>query len=234
LKEVKNRKTYLKAVLTSRRNKEKSTSTLETELSRLQTEKDKHINNLLILKSAFSIIDDMFMKEIENAEGEKWLDWLFCWYKTKDVDENPRKLSTFVEDVMDPYGRQDKSIKDAMEAEDRLRSNKTISETATTKKILSEIQQTNSLLKNNITRTGQIYSMIEEGRYPGQRQENSAISLKKNNIVRLFEQDVQTPNNIHISFEDSPNILENAETRSIRSDSSNSLVDLDVMSRGRE
>lgn len=235
LKEVKNRKTYLKAVLTSRRNKEKSTSTLETELSRLQTEKDKHINNLLILKSAFSIIDDMFMKEIENADGGSWLEWLFCWYKTNDTGENPRKLSTFVEDVMDPYGRQDKSIKDAMEAENRLRSNKTISETATTKKILSEIQQTNSLLKNNITCTGQIYNMLEEGRSPVPTQEKNVISLKKNNnIIRLFEQDVQTPNNIHISFEDSPNILENAETRSIRSDSSNSLVDLDVMSRSRE
>ena len=36
---------------------------LEAEISRLIKEKDRHINNLLILKSAFSIIDDMFIKE---------------------------------------------------------------------------------------------------------------------------------------------------------------------------
>jgi hypothetical protein len=119
-----------------------------------------------------------------------------------------------------------------MEAEERLRCNKTVTDTVLTKKILSELQQTNSLLKNNITCTGQIYNMLEEGRAAAPTQEKGSISLKKNNnIVRLFEQDVQTPNNIHISFEDTPNVLENAETRSIRSDSSNSLVDIDVMSR---
>ena len=68
LREVMNRRGYLTAVLTSRKKKDKSTSTLEQELSNLQKEKERHINNLLLLKSAFSIIDDMFMKEMENAE----------------------------------------------------------------------------------------------------------------------------------------------------------------------
>ena len=48
LREAMNRRAYLNAVLTSRKNKDKSTSTLETELSSLQKEKDRHINNLLV------------------------------------------------------------------------------------------------------------------------------------------------------------------------------------------
>ena len=44
---------------------------IEIEIKRLQSEKDRHINNILILKSAFSIIDEMFMKEMENAEKIK-------------------------------------------------------------------------------------------------------------------------------------------------------------------
>ena len=45
LREVMNRRGYLTAVLTSRKKKDKSTSTLEQELSNLQKEKERHINN---------------------------------------------------------------------------------------------------------------------------------------------------------------------------------------------
>jgi hypothetical protein len=119
-----NRRGYLTAVLTSRKKKDKSTSTLEQELSNLQKEKERHINNLLLLKSAFSIIDDMFMKEMENAEEYTCLQWLFCWCKTVDKRENPKKLSTFVEDVMDPYGRQDKYLSELKEVDDKTRVDK--------------------------------------------------------------------------------------------------------------
>jgi len=112
LKEVKNQKNYLIAVLKSKKNKDKKSSikNLEFEISKLQKIKDRHINNLLILKSAFSIIDDMFLKEMENAEKHKkyYLRNLFCCGYFKEKITDPRKISTFVEDVMDPYGRQDK------------------------------------------------------------------------------------------------------------------------------
>ena len=70
LKENRNQRSYLIAVLKSKKNKEKKSSlkNLELEIGRLIKEKDRHINNLLVLKSAFSIIDDMFIKEMENAE----------------------------------------------------------------------------------------------------------------------------------------------------------------------
>ena len=114
LKEVKNQKNYLIAVLKSKKNKEKKSyhvKNLEIEISRLIKEKDRHINNLLILKSAFSIIDDMFVKEMENAEKIKKMTirrWVFCGFGIKEKVVDPRKISQFIEDVMDPYGSQDK------------------------------------------------------------------------------------------------------------------------------
>ena len=73
LKENRNQRSYLIAVLKSKKNKDKKSSlkNLELEISRLIKEKDRHINNLLVLKSAFSIIDDMFIKEMENGEKYK-------------------------------------------------------------------------------------------------------------------------------------------------------------------
>jgi hypothetical protein len=78
LKEVRNTKNYLKAVLKAKRNKGLSTTKILSQIGLLQEEKDKYINNLLILKSAFSIIDDMFVKEMENAEKNKKI-----WFKRK-------------------------------------------------------------------------------------------------------------------------------------------------------
>lgn len=234
LREAMNRRAYLTAVLTSRKNKDKSTHTLETELSSLQKEKDRHINNLLVLKSAFSIIDDMFMKEMENAEEYTCMRQLFCWCRPEKSGSNPKKLSTFVEDVMDPYGRQDKYLSELKDVDDKTRVDKLNKDAVFSKKILTELQQTTQLLKNNIKCAENIYSMIEEGRGGHAGQETSTFTLKKNNIVRLFGADIQNPDNIKISFDEtaaSMRNLDNAETRSIRSDSSNSLIDLDVVGK---
>lgn len=113
LKEVKNQKNYLVAVLKSKKLKEKKSSvkSLEIEIERLIKEKNRHINNLLVLKSAFSIIDDMFIKEMENAEKMKKMTirrWLCCGFGIKEKIKDPREITQFVEDVMDPFGRQDK------------------------------------------------------------------------------------------------------------------------------
>jgi hypothetical protein len=125
LKEIRNQKNYLIAVLKSKKMKDKKLHiiSLEDEISRLLKEKDKHINNLLILKSAFSIIDEMFIKEMENAEIMKTYSYkmrqffccntLFCCnYNLKHDLDNPKTLSRFVELVMDPYGVQDRIEKD--------------------------------------------------------------------------------------------------------------------------
>ena len=72
--------------------------------------------------------------------------------------------------------------------------------------------------------------MLEEGRVASPTPENSTFTLKKNNIVRLFGPDIQSQNNINISFEDA-GLGHNSDTRSIRSDSSNSLIDMDVIGK---
>ena len=62
--------------------------------------------NILILKSAFSVIDEMFMKEMENAEIYKKMKlrrWLFCGFGIKEKLTDPRELNKFIQDVMDPY-----------------------------------------------------------------------------------------------------------------------------------
>jgi hypothetical protein len=117
LKEVKNQRNYLIAVLKSKKTKDKKTSfkSLENEIDKLVKDRDRHINNLLVLKSAFSIIDEMFMKEMENAEKFKkfsWCKWFICKCKNDQISDDPKTLSTFIEDVMNPFGRQDKYFKE--------------------------------------------------------------------------------------------------------------------------
>jgi hypothetical protein len=164
LKEVKNHKNYLKAVVKARRSKGLSVKKLVSEIDFLQKEKDRHINNLLILKSAFSIIDDMFVKEMENAELNKkiWLRrWIFCGFNVDEKVISPRKLSTFVEDVMDPYGRQDKIIKELKEKEAEMKKEKEAYEKEIEKKQLKKddeklknvwnaVNKTKVLLKENV------------------------------------------------------------------------------------
>jgi len=60
------------------------------------------IKELLLLKSAFSIIDQMFNQEIQNAEiiRNRWL-WGTC-YKFDKLPE-PMKLNPFIENLMDPF-----------------------------------------------------------------------------------------------------------------------------------
>lgn len=59
------------------------------------------IKEILILKSAFSIVDQMFMKEISNADFMKrnWFRLLFFKLNVED----PQKMNSFVSSVMDPF-----------------------------------------------------------------------------------------------------------------------------------
>jgi hypothetical protein len=162
LKEVKNQKNYLIAVLKSKKIKEKKSSIkkLENEIERLIKEKDKHINNLLVLKSAFSIIDEMFIKEMENAQKMKIIRW-FCFTRAKITD--PRKISHFIEDVMDPFGQQDK-----IQEEQKIKTLKEEKKKASDKKIMENknMEERKNLLKyfkNNATIVDRLYEKMEKG-----------------------------------------------------------------------
>jgi hypothetical protein len=225
LKENRNQRSYLIAVLKSKKNKEKKSSlkNLELEIGRLIKEKDRHINNLLVLKSAFSIIDDMFIKEMENAEKYKSMmfrRWFCCGYGIKDKIIDPRNTNSFIEDVMDPYGRQDKCLEE-------LRKRNEIEEKRKekTKKELLKY------FKDNKKVVDCLYDKLEKGeiykdiKYCSDCTEENVMSLKKMNnnigdVIKLAGED----NNIKIQIEDVPD-----EKRSKRSDSSNSLMDFDVV-----
>jgi hypothetical protein len=230
LKEIKNQKNYLIAVLKSKKNKEKKSSVknLETQIERLIKEKDIHIKNLLILKSAFSIIDDMFVKEMENAEKMRQMTirtWLFCGFGVKEKIIDPRKISQFIEDVMDPYGQQDKYIKEMKLKEDKDNKIKEHDK----KKLLK-------LFKNNKNVVDRLYEKMEKGElYKDMKNcnielkispsEDNIFSLenfspKIGNIVKLYDYE-----NDNLKIDD----IINDDKRSKRSDSSNSLMDFDVI-----
>lgn len=223
LKEVKNQKNYLIAVLKSKKNKEKKSSVknLETEIGKLIKEKDRHINNILILKSAFSIIDDMFIKEMENAEKMKRMTfrrWFCCGYGIKEKIIDPRKISQFIEDVMDPYGRQDKYLEELKEKEE-------IKE----KKKDEDKKQLFKYFKNNKKIVECLYEKMEKGEiYKDVKtcnEDNNILTLnnvknKIGNVIKLAGEG----DNVKLHFDDT-----NEEKRSRRSDSSNSLMDFDVV-----
>ena len=80
---------------------------LQKQIMALYEKKNMYVKEILILKSAFSIIDEMFSKEIENAEIQKnrWMSTvLSCGYGSKYNLIDPRHLNPFINEVMDPYG----------------------------------------------------------------------------------------------------------------------------------
>ncbi len=247
LKEVKNHKNYLKAIIKARKIKGLSTKRIIKQIDLLQREKDRHINNLLILKSAFSIIDDMFIKEMENAEINKkiWIRrWFCCGFNVDEKVVDPRKLSTFIEDVMDPYGRQDKIIKELKEKEEILKKekekeDKTLEKLCKTeddkfKKVWDAVTKTKSLLKDNVILIEKLYDKLEKGEIKCNKDnETSAFTLKKiPNIIKLFgitnEREKPDFDNIILSIDDIKEFdADKDEIKSKRSDSSNSL-DCDI------
>ena len=243
LKEVKNEKNYLIAVLKSKKNKDKKSSikNLGLEISKLQKDKDRHINNLLILKSAFSIIDDMFVKEMENAEKFKkhyLRRWFGYSYFTKEKMIDPRKLSTFIEDVMDPYGRQDKIIEETKKQE-IINNNNAKKEMDTKyqennyKKVWDEVKKNQKLLKNNVSLIEQLYDKLEKGEF-NHTEPKKYTNLTSNfpNVVKLFGDitNKQLFNNIQLNASEIDELnSDNDERKSKKSDSSNSLMDFDVV-----
>jgi hypothetical protein len=247
LKEIKNQRNYLIAVLKSKKNKDKKSSVknLEDEISRLIKEKEKILTNLLTIKSAFSIIDDMFIKEMENAEKIKLLwfrKWFFCGYGINEQLIDPRKLNSFIEEVLDPYKKQDIIIteyedykKDLMKKTEENRilfeKNRIRADDIKFNKINIEVKKTKNLLKENIELTSHLYDKMEKGEL-NKVEENNIFTLKKMpNIFKLLGTDNKTEvNNIKLQIE---KMVENdsdfEDKKSIRSNSSNSLMDFDVV-----
>jgi hypothetical protein len=243
LKEVKNQKNYLVAVLKSKKYKDKKPAVIksvENEISRLLKEKDRHINNLLILKSAFSIIDDMFIKEMENAEKIKKMAirrWLFCGFGVQENIQDPRTQSQFMMDVMDPYGRQDKYLEELKIYQEEEDKKKEIEDKQKEKdkKILFTLFKNDKEVVDTLydkIEKGEIYSevnkTIEEIKKKKEEEEkNKFISLNRiGKFIKLNGVNDAAKLKICESLYDEDKF-------SKRSDSSDSLMDFDVICNNR-
>ena len=111
LKEVENYINYIcyKEKKISKKNNSITIDKLE-QIHNLKTHlyEDKRIilKEILYLKSAFSVIDEMFVKEMENAEIKKkyWFRKYFLFgYGIKEKTQDPRKLNKFIKEITNPY-----------------------------------------------------------------------------------------------------------------------------------
>ena len=74
--------------------------------TRLYEDKRIILKQILYLKSAFSVIDEMFVKEMENAELKKkyWIRHLFlCGFGIREKTIDPRKINRFIREITTPY-----------------------------------------------------------------------------------------------------------------------------------
>ena len=101
LKNVKNEIRYINAI--AKIKKYKLSDDYKFHLTELFDLKKELVQDILLLKSAFSIIDQMFHKEIENAEIMKNT-WCYNYLiNKKNKIENPKSLNPFIEGLMDPF-----------------------------------------------------------------------------------------------------------------------------------
>lgn len=89
--------------------------------------KNNCIERILILKSAYSVVDQMFLQEIENAQKIKnnWLlryilSIFFIRYKENLTE--PEHLNTFIKSIMDPFKDKDEEYKKRQEELNKIKS----------------------------------------------------------------------------------------------------------------
>ena len=92
-----------------------------SEIKEIISNKKVCMREILLLKSAFSVIDQMFHQEIQNAEYKKRR-WLPCWLcKDRNVIVNPHQINKFVEELMDPFSFNNPNV-DLSDEKDKERS----------------------------------------------------------------------------------------------------------------
>lgn len=119
LKNIKNEIRYNRAMLSALTEESNDKNAVDIEnrrdiLAELFDDKKDITRDVLLLKSAFSVIDQMFHQEIENAQimKNKWLWSMF--FNTFGYNINlrpPDSLNTFIEELMDPFKEFDKRVR---------------------------------------------------------------------------------------------------------------------------
>jgi hypothetical protein len=103
LMNIKNEIRYINSVIKSTSHSENNVSNeLKERIFFLFNEKKEHMKTILLLKSAFSIIDQMFHHEIENAEKKKSR-YFSKWFFPYDELTKPVELNPFITDLMNPF-----------------------------------------------------------------------------------------------------------------------------------
>ena len=94
LKNVKNELRFINKL--QKMNKYQLDETRSNRLTELYECKKKYIKEILILKSAYSSIDQMFLQEIKNAQQPT------CCHK-KMKYKNPEKIHKFLYEILNPF-----------------------------------------------------------------------------------------------------------------------------------
>ena len=117
LKNVKNEIRYYRAILSCVENSETKNTDLVSryrkKLTKLFVVKKKVTSQILQIKSSFSVIDQMFHQEIENAQiiKQKWLWNMICTCIGRRMNlPHPESLNSFIDDLMDPFKDFDNNI----------------------------------------------------------------------------------------------------------------------------
>ena len=120
LKNIKNEIRYYECINRNRMNYNLSHNNNEKQkLIELFKQKREIIKKILLLKSAFSMIDQMFTQEIKNAEIKK-KSW-YCFWELHDYNNkptkcifkksliDPEKINPFMMELIDPFRAQSSS-----------------------------------------------------------------------------------------------------------------------------
>jgi len=128
LKNIKNEIRYYNNLETSKKelsNPEPLNPEQSKRLTKLFNMKRDCVKEILILKSAYSVVDQMFLQEIENAEIIK-KNWcrrivykLLCFMDYKLDLKEPEKLNKFISGIMDPFKDKEDDDKKQKENEEK-------------------------------------------------------------------------------------------------------------------
>jgi phosphatidylglycerophosphate synthase len=212
LKETKNQLNYYKAVLQAKQLKEinpasnqnlsenhyNNIKNLKKQVRVLYQLKNDFVKEILVLKSAFSIIDEMFIKEMENAEIKKkyWLRYYFIdlfgstfllntFLNTKD----PKELNDFVKNIMVPYKESEQEIKLKYQLKIiKEREKETDIKYQELKKIkqnLNKLSLTNDLVRENINLSKNIYKKVDKEKNKEKDKENNTKNYFSSRLINL-------------------------------------------------
>jgi len=212
LKETKNQLNYYKAVLQAKQLKEinpasnqnlsenhyNNIKNLKKQIRVLYQLKNDFVKEILVLKSAFSIIDEMFIKEMENAEIKKkyWLRYYFIdlfgstfllntFLNTKD----PKELNDFVKNIMVPYKESEQEIKLKYQLKIiKEREKETDIKYQELKKIkqnLNKLSLTNDLVRENINLSKNIYKKVDKEKNKEKDKENNTKNYFSSRLINL-------------------------------------------------